>query len=80
MNQGQTENSTTPQPDQKPIVQKSPMKEPETKYPEKIAEAQGDLADRANIEIDQELQEQIAHARGAIHGKTVNTKLPIEDL
>lgn len=72
--------NTIPQAPQRPIVQKEPVQEPTSKYPEKIAEAQGDLADRANIEIDQELQEQIAHARGAIHGKTVDTKLPIEDL
>lgn len=32
-------------------------------YPEQIPEAQGDLADQANIEIDQELQENIRRAR-----------------
>ena len=32
-------------------------------YPEQIPEAQGDLADRANVEIDQELQENIKRAR-----------------
>ena len=32
-------------------------------YPLKISEAQGDLADRANIEIDQEIQEGILRAR-----------------
>jgi len=32
-------------------------------YPEQIPEAQGDLADRANIEIDQEIQEKILRVR-----------------
>lgn len=32
-------------------------------YPEQIPEAQGDLADRANIEIDQEIQEKIMRVR-----------------
>jgi hypothetical protein len=35
----------------------------DTVYPEQIREAQGDIADRANIEIDQELQENIMRAR-----------------
>lgn len=35
-------------------------------YPEQIPEAQGDLADRATVEIDQELQEQIMHARESV--------------
>ncbi len=35
-------------------------------YPEQIPEAQGDLADRANVEIEQELQEQIKHARETV--------------
>ena len=34
------------------------------RYPTKIPESQGDLADRANIEIDQELLEEIKSARG----------------
>lgn len=38
----------------------------ETVYPEQIREAQGDLADRANIEIDQELQENIMRARESL--------------
>ena len=32
-------------------------------YEEQIPEAQGDLADRANIEIDQEIQEKIMRVR-----------------
>ncbi|MBC7420985.1 MAG: hypothetical protein H7328_09680 [Bdellovibrio sp.] len=35
-------------------------------YPEQIPEAQGDLADRANVEIDQELQENIKRARETV--------------
>lgn len=34
-----------------------------TNYEEHIPEAQGDLADRANIEIDQEIQEKIMRVR-----------------
>ncbi|MBC7743106.1 MAG: hypothetical protein H7061_12975 [Bdellovibrionaceae bacterium] len=40
--------------------------ETETAYPEQIREAQGDLADQANIEIDQELQENILRARTSV--------------
>ncbi|MBC7465054.1 MAG: hypothetical protein H7256_03605 [Bdellovibrio sp.] len=36
-------------------------------YEEQIPEAQGDLADRANIEIDQEIQEKIMRVRQNIH-------------
>ena len=32
-------------------------------YPEKIPESQGDLADRAEIEIEQEIEEQIFRVR-----------------
>ncbi len=39
---------------------------PESLFPEQIPEAQGDLADQANIEIDQELQENIMRARTLI--------------
>lgn len=39
----------------------------QSSYEEQIPEAQGDLADRANIEIDQEIQEKIMRVRQNIH-------------
>jgi hypothetical protein len=36
---------------------------PDPKYPLNVPESQGDLADRANVEIDQEIQERILQAR-----------------
>ena len=46
-----------------PKKQTKPVAEEALRYPEKIPEAQGDLADRANAEIDQEIQEGILRAR-----------------
>lgn len=57
------------QTDNKPIVQPAAPKAAENKvdastlYPEQIPEPQGDLADRANIEIDQEIEEKIMRIR-----------------
>ena len=38
-------------------------------YPIHIPESQGDLADRAEIEIEQEIQQQIYEAQKAVHLK-----------
>lgn len=42
---------------------------PSPRYPEKIPESQGDLADRANAEIEEELLEEIERARRGSQSK-----------
>ncbi len=46
-----------------PEVRSTTQTAAEEVYPEKIPESQGDLADRANIEIEQEIEEKIFRVR-----------------
>ena len=45
------------------MPERSAHSETDELYPEKIPESQGDLADQAEIEIEQEIQEQIFRIR-----------------
>ncbi len=51
------------------VVERSAQAGADELYPERIPESQGDLADRAEIEIEQELQEQIFRIRQKLNEK-----------
>lgn len=51
------------------MPERSAHSETEELYPEKIPESQGDLADQAEIEIEQEIQEQIFRIRQKLNQK-----------
>ena len=71
MEKEEFQNTDNLHPSPNPQATRSQGFEPRSKkavnlYPEQIPEAQGDLADRATVEIDQELQEQIKRARESL--------------